>query len=187
MDKPTLQKAVTIRGTLQLAEDVGHILRTSKHPIDNVLKLLENAGMTARRLFTGIVQPRELETQVGFDYGKVILLDDESHREVWVYYQNENLIAWDTQIPVPIAIAPDSLCYVTLEGKPFYNADIDDKIVHQKATLIGIVARSQLQNGSILKSFKKALQNLGYAGSYLQIPYLQDIRESIKDNSHLSK
>lgn len=183
MDKLNLQQAITIRGTLQLSEDVGHILRTSIEPIDDVLKLLENRGLTARRLFTGIVQPPEEETQVGFDYGQVILRDDQSNQEVWVYYQNENLIAWDTQIPTPIFIAPDSLCYVTLEGKPFSNADIDDQIVHHKATLIGIVARPELQTDSILESFKKALQNLGYAGSYLQIPYLQDIGLMIKSVS----
>lgn len=84
-------------------------------------------------------------------------------------------------------MAPGSLCYVTLEGKPFSNADIDDEIVYHQATLIGIVPHPQLQNGSILKSFNQALQNIGYAGYYLQFPYLQSIRESIEDNTRKSK
>lgn len=179
MDKPTLQKAVPIQNTLQLAEDVGHLLRTSSQPVDNVLQLLYDRGLVARSLFTGIVQPLGTQTQGGFDFGKVVLRDDARGREVWVYYQNENLIAWDTQSTVPMVIAPDSICYVTPEGKPFSNADIDDEIVNHPATLIGIVARRELQTGSISESFKQILENLGYAGSYVPFPYLHEVSQWI--------
>ena len=179
MDKQTLERAVPIQNTLQLAEEVGHILRTSSYPVDNVLDLLNHRGLYARRIFTGIVQPLGTQTQGGFDFGKVILRDDTAKREVWVYYQNENLIAWDTQRTVPMVIAPDSICYVTPEGKPFSNADINDEIVNHPATIIGIIARRELQTGSISESFKQILENLGYAGSYVPFPYLHDVNNKL--------
>jgi uncharacterized protein len=187
MDKAALQKAVTIQGTLQLAEEVGHILRNSSQPIDNVLQCLYHRGWVARRLFTGIVQPLPPQTQGGFDFGKVVLRNDAAKREVWVYYQNENLIAWDTQKTVPMIIAPDSICYVTSEGQPFSNADIDDKIVNHPATLIGIIARRQLQTGSILQNFKKSLENLGYAGTYVPMTYLHDVHKWIENEMEKSQ
>lgn len=178
MDKSMLQQAVPIRGTLQLAEAVGYTLRKSANPVGDVLNLLQKEGFTAVPLFTGTVQPPDATTQGGFDFGKVVLKQGVD-REVWVYYQNESLIAWDTQDTVPMIIAPDSICYVTLDGQPFSNADIDERIVGREAVLIGIVARPELQSGSILESFKSALEHLGYAGSYVPFPNLKYAQEQV--------
>jgi uncharacterized protein len=177
MDKETLERAVPIRGTLQLAQDVGASFnpdrskQSSKEFVADLAKTFSQHQLKASVLFEGIVQPVETKTQGGFDFSRVILRD-ETNREVWIYTQNENLIAWDPQTARPIITAPDSICYLyeTSEGRlaPFSNADIQPLgIVGKRAMLVGIAAHPEWQtNLRLLNNFMKVLTDLGF-----RVPY----------------
>lgn len=166
MDKVTLARAVPIRNTLTLAEDVGAILTSSSGQppeavINALLTKLTEFGLTADIVFSGIVQTPETKTQGGFDFSTVTLRD-KNNDTVWVYVQNENMIVWNPQTTVSMITAPDSICYLYVDGEgnvlPFSNADIEPMgIVGRQAYLIGITARSELQTGTIFESFKEAL------------------------------
>ena len=173
MDGQTLNEAVPIRGTLYLAKNVGETLRTAAAPVEAVCELLANNKRPAYPLFTGTVQlpPSAASATAGLDFGRVFLRDDETDRQACVCYQNESLIAWDSAKTSPIAMAPDSICYLTPDGQPFSNADCDLKpMVGKKATLVGIAADEKLTEiDSILQSFKENLELLGYYGSYASV------------------
>jgi uncharacterized protein len=181
MDKATLERAVPIRGTLQLAQDVGASFnpdRSKQSPkefVSDLAKTFSQHQLQSAVLFEGIVQPVETKTQGGFDFSRVILRD-ETNREVWIYTQNENLIAWDPQTARPIITAPDSICYLyeTSDGRlaPFSNADIQPLgIVGKKAILVGIVAHPEWQtNLRLLNNFMKVLADLGFRVPYRPFP-----------------
>lgn len=183
MDKETLLRAVPIRGTLQLAQDVGEFLNPdserSKQRVNEriyaIVNKLNEHRLEAAPLFAGIVQPPEEKTQGGFDFGRVILRN-EANEEVWIYTQNESLIAWNPQQSAPIITAPDSICYLYLDedGRllPFSNADIKPLgIVGKYAILFGIVANPEWQNNlRLLNSFMKILADLGFRVPYQPFP-----------------
>jgi uncharacterized protein len=181
MDKATLERAVPIRGTLQLAQDVGAYFnpdrskQSPKECVSDLTKTFSQHQLQSAVLFEGIVQPVETKTQGGFDFSRVILRD-ETNREVWIYTQNENLIAWDPQTARPIITAPDSICYLyeTSDGRlaPFSNADIQPLgIVGKKAILVGIVAHPEWQtNLRLLNNFMKVLADLGFRVPYRPFP-----------------
>ncbi len=189
MDKETLQRAVPIRGTLQLAQEVGELFnhtaifpeQSVEYIIHAIVQKLNEYGWQAAPVFAGIVQPPEQKTQGGFDYGTVILRNEENQQEAWIYNQNENLIAWNPQKSAPIITAPDSICYLYIDRDlngsvlrvlPFSNADIIPLgIVGKMAILIGIVAHEEWQSNLKLRnSFMKILADLGFRVPYKPFP-----------------
>ncbi|HIK31178.1 MAG TPA: DUF917 domain-containing protein [Oscillatoriales cyanobacterium M59_W2019_021] len=179
MDKALLDQAVPIRDTLQLAENVGAILTSSagkpaEETINAILQMLSASGLAADIVFSGIMQTPETKTQGGFDFSTVTLRN-ENNDEVWIYVQNENLLVWNPQTTTAMITAPDSICYLCVKEDgsviPFSNADIEPLgIIGQKAYTIGITARSQLQTGTILNSFKKSLADFGFRVPYRPFP-----------------
>ena len=68
-------------------------------------------------------------------------------------------------------MAPDLICYLTPDSVLLTNADrlkIGDELA-----LIGLKARPQLRQDSILQAFLRLLKQLGYDGPYLPIEQLQ--------------
>ncbi|MBE9039453.1 DUF917 domain-containing protein [Oscillatoriales cyanobacterium LEGE 11467] len=177
MDKDTLDGAVPIRDTLQLAEDLGAILTSSSGQstevvIRTLVTKLTDSGLTAGEIFSGEVQTPETKTQGGFDFSTVTLRATDD-TEVWIYVQNENLIVWNPQTTESMITAPDSICYLYVDDVsgsilPFSNADIEPMgIVGKTVYLIGITARPALsQSLTIVNSFKKSLADLGF-----RVPY----------------
>lgn len=145
-------------------------------------------------LFEGFFQTSgtATSTQGGFDHGTVAIRNDKAD-QVTVIFQNESLIVWDSSRDTPCAMAPDSICYlVDDEQKVYSNGDVikDGKLVEnlvgKKVTLIGIVAHealrsneqkllssdffhSEMEKGSLMKSFKKVLADIGYSGIYVPL------------------
>lgn len=113
-------------------------------------------------------------------------------------FVNETLIAWDSEDNFPIAMAPDSIAYyVENKQKVYSNGDLikNGKLIDAlKSTaekkvnvaVIGIAANSVMreteenihtskialaknEKGEIMRSFKKALADIGYAGKYVKL------------------
>jgi DUF917 family protein len=156
--------------TLTYARRLGKTLRRAlakgDDPVEAVRRYLD--GYT---LFTGrIVQVQE-QTQGGFDFGTVVLQNQETKEQVWIYNQNENLIAWNTAQARPIAMGPDLICYLTCDGQTFSNAGLEG-VKGKDIALIGAPCTAELRRPALVGVFLKALKQLGYAGPYVPIEEL---------------
>ncbi len=178
MTPEQLAQAAPIQGTLELCRQVGSILRNSKHPIDDLFAALRANQLEAFELARGRVHLLQETSSGGFDFGQVCLKNWAGKVLAYIYNQNENLIAWSSSRDRPLAIAPDSICYVTESGQPFSNDDIKGKsglqVEGEQSVLIGIGAHPALTgNKKIMQAFRTALTGLGYAGCYTPIKQLQ--------------
>ncbi len=179
MTAQELIQGVPIRDTLTLSWKLGHALRHSEQKIETLLRTLQGEGREPYRLMQGRVHLLSEQTRGGFDFGKVVFRDQDGAPKGYIYNQNENLVAWSPQQARPLAIGPDSICYVTLSGLPFSNADIQGKvdgqpIEGQESLLVGVTARDELRrNPEIRGAFKRTLVNQGYPGPLVPLNELQ--------------
>ncbi len=112
-------------------------------------------------------------TAGGFDTGLVRLdnapAGQPSTATYYLYNTNESLILYSTASSVPLAIAPDSICYYSEStGRGFSNA-VDDMAPYlgsaQQVSLIRITALPQLcQAAGVMQAFTALLLKIGYAG-----------------------
>jgi hypothetical protein len=82
------------------------------------------------------------------------------------------LIAWRTDLETPIAMAPDLICYLTEDGRPFSNAKPDVEKIGKdtKVAVIGVPAAPlAYATPWVIESFAKLLRSLGYPGPYLPL------------------
>ena len=55
----------------------------------------------------GVISKIDNRTKDGFDVGKITLANDDG--EIWIYYKNESLLAWNPKDKKALAIAPDCI------------------------------------------------------------------------------
>ncbi|AXC14813.1 hypothetical protein ACPOL_5565 [Acidisarcina polymorpha] len=161
-------KAAAIPHTMSYARDLGIALKQTlaeqKDPVEAVRAYLDGTV-----IFKGTIDSTSQTTEGGFDFGTLVLKNERGR--LTIYNQNENLIAWSSLSPKPLALAPDLICYLTTDGQPFTNADLD--LAQGKE--IAVIAASclpQMRVPAILDKFLKALKSLGYAGSYVPVEEL---------------
>jgi len=165
----TQMRDTAIAGTFTRAQAVGRVLRECRaadgDPVAAVLKLLNGY-----LLFRGSVSKIVNSATDGFDLTTVSLSAGEGQPELWVYALNESLIAWRSDRDIPLAMAPDLLCWLTPDGAPLSNADLQ---LGQEVVLIGVKADAPLRRPPLLRQFMAALRQLGYGGPYRPIEALQ--------------
>ncbi len=153
-------KEAVVPGTLSLAEKVGKSIREAKLSgrdiVDAVIKSID-AVVLAR----GKVAKKTEEVKAGFDYGRVFVED------IVVDYKNENMIAWRKN--KPIAMVPDSICWLTTDGEPLTNADIKEGL---EVAVIGKKAHEKWRVPGGFDVFRHVLKLLGYEGEYQPIEEL---------------
>lgn len=165
MDAATLRQ-VGICGSLARARHLGQALREAReHGADPVVAALSALHGEAELLFRGRLHAIKEASGGGFDTGHVVLVRDDGV-QAWVYNQNENLIAWRADRDTPLAVAPDSIGYLMLDGQTLTNADLSAKDYGRPMALIGIRAQPRLQQPHIVAGFEALLRRLGYAGVY---------------------
>ena len=165
-----LEKA-TIPGGLDLARRIGVALagaRRSKS--DPVAAVLAVDGVHGQLLGRGAVTAVNVEQQGAFDVGSVVI-KERSGDEIIVYNQNENMIAWRSGAPTPLATAPDLICYVTPDGYALSNAEVKRGSARNPSELclVGLRAHPRLTTKSMLRRYENALRGLGYGGSYRSV------------------
>lgn len=188
MTTKQIPEALPITGTLSRALTVGRALQNGEINSSTAMIafLQKSYGITAYAITQpGVIQSVNVDTTGGFDLGKVSI---KSGKHLYtVLYQNESLLAWDSEKPYPIVVAPDSLAYFA-EGdgqSVFSNGDLTladgslnpilkDRVV----TVLAWQAAPELRepDGLILQSFLTELQVLGYLGPYVPVQNLQDFR-----------
>ncbi len=195
MNTEEIRKAVQIGGTVTRALETGKMI--DGNDADGMIAFLkERFDLKAFKMFEGTFQEKGCKTvtEGGFDHGTIVLTNKSNTEEYTGIFQNETLLAWNSSSTSPIAMAPDSIAYFVDDQQKIYsNGDLlgpDGKLVKElkgkTVTVIGIAANEALrkveedkiaqplfkarqQEGSLMKSFKKALVNLGYAGKYKKI------------------
>lgn len=87
---------------------------------------------------------------------------------ITIMSQNESLIAFQSNLNYPIAIAPDSICYLKSDFNPCTNAEIGipaEDLQTEELYLIGVKANDKLLTEKILAGFKTIINELGFAGN----------------------
>lgn len=86
---------------------------------------------------------------------------------ITIISQNESLIAFQSNLNYPIAIAPDSICYLRSDFNPCTNAEIaipEKGKAPEELYLIGVKANQKLLTEKIITGFKGIINELGFAG-----------------------
>jgi DUF917 family protein len=162
-----VMKEIAIHNTTTYAMALGRVLRTALSRKQDPLKAV-CTHLGGRVIIVGDLANPSESTAGGFDSGAVTITTPDKSRTVWVYNQNENLIAWDSQRDTPIGMAPDLLCYLTTDGIPFTNADLS-RAQGKQVALIGAPSDAALRQPAMIAAFQAVLQGLGYAGPYVPI------------------
>jgi hypothetical protein len=156
MDGRKLREA-TIPGTLTLSLSVGKILRESKERGVDPAKALHEK-LDAYVLGAGKVTGKDIKTVKGFDVG-FVEVKTEDNRILRVYVKNENIAAEkDGKL---LVLAPDLVCWLTKQGEPLTNADID---VGMDVYVLGFKAHGKLRTERALKAFEHLYSDVGLRG-----------------------
>lgn len=150
-------KEAVIPGTLSAAEKTGRAIREAKEsmkdPIEAAIKAID--GIVLAR---GKVTKKTEESKAGFDYGRVFVED------IIIDYKNENMIAWRKD--KPIAMVPDSICWLRTDGEPLTNADLEEGM---DVVMLGKKAYEEWRTPKGFEVFKNVLASFGYKGKYIPL------------------
>jgi uncharacterized protein len=161
-------RRAALPGTTERARALGAALRAAlAGGADPVRAVTDFLG--GRVLFRGTIASSEEQTTGGFDLGAVVL--ENAGRSFRIVNQNENLIAWSDGRAHPVALAPDLICYLTVDGRPFSNADLSIPGSGEVA-VIGAAVDAAMRDPAIIAAFLPALRQAGYGGPYLPIEQL---------------
>ncbi len=150
-------KESTVAGSISLSERVGRVIReTKKSKGDIVTAVLKE--IDGKLLAKGVITKKVVEVKGGFDFGRIYVSD------IVVDYKNENMIAWRDN--KPIAMVPDSICWLTTDGIPLTNADIVEGL---EVAVIAKKANSMFRTREAFDTFKDILAKLGYTGEFKKI------------------
>lgn len=153
MDGKQLKESL-VPNTLSLNETIGKKLNKTKNideVIENILKELDGKLLTK-----GKVKKRTVEVRGSFDFGRVYIND------IIVDYKNENMIAWRNNKPV--AMVPDSICWLRTDGTPLTNADIKEGM---EVAVILKKAHPKFRGDKAFSTFKHTLEMVGYKGNFI--------------------
>ena len=113
----------------------------------------------------------QVKTVEGFDFGRTTLegIDKYSGKTFYIDFKNENMIAWKGENR-PVAMVPDSICLMTLDGTPLTNADIKEKM---EIGVIGFPAGKRWRDASnFFNAWKHILTAMGYSKEYVRLEKL---------------
>ena len=167
---------VAVQGSVGQAMDVGRLLKQVRaQGADPVPALQQYFGSRMRCLYTGKLTQVDSHTAQGFDITQVRMASD-GQPGLTLYALNESMMAWRDDLAHPLAVGPDSLCWVTEDGVPFSNATLNDYLSPTAPTLhlIGLSAVPQLLTPSILAAYRAALLPMGYPGPYQPLSYWEE-------------
>lgn len=164
---------VAVQGSVSQAMSVGRLLKQVRaQGADPIPDLQAFFGERMHHLYTGRIQQVDSHTAQGFDVTQVKMAN-KSMPTLTLYALNESMMAWRDDLPHPLAVGPDSLCWVTETGIPFTNATLNDYMgdAAPQVHLIGLNAVPQLLTTPILAAYSAALTPLGYPGPYRSLSH----------------
>lgn len=152
--------------TVGFAWNLGrHIIKYGSY--NGFLEFLEGFSLASYKLFEGIITQKEEKKTSGFDIGKITITNGID--TIFIYYKNENLLAWNVTKKCYIAMGPDSINFLAKKNaQPFSNGDInsDSEKNSKNITLgtevgiIGLCAYEKLQNAELVDLFLANIQEI---------------------------
>jgi DUF917 family protein len=152
--------------TVGLAWNLGRCIVESKN-YNKLLELLDSLPVTNLTLFEGIITGKEERKISGFDAGKITVANDDE--TCFIYYKNENLLAWNATRQCCIAMGPDSISFIARkDAQPLSNSDINSDPEKNPKNIplgtgigiIGLRANRKLQNAVLVDLFLSNIQEL---------------------------
>lgn len=150
-----------VHNSISNAIDFGKTLLETP-PSDVLKEKLSSMNIDNFCFINGQISHIDNRTQDGFDVGKITLQHDNG--EVWIYYKNESLLAWNPIDKKALAIAPDCINLILSEqsgqfssGTPLSTADITEK---QQCTVWGTACSDKMRNSVITSLFQKDIQQI---------------------------
>ncbi|MCS5490340.1 DUF917 domain-containing protein [Algoriphagus limi] len=152
-----------IPGTITLSQMVGKMVQNLQNGVETDPQTLQQVNILQAELIgKGKVLNTLDNVDGGFDHGKTLIADTETHKLYTILNQNENLIVFSSDETAPLAIAPDLICVITKEFKVVTNGEISSV---DELFIIRVQAPEQMQNQGIVKGFQELINEMGYAGS----------------------
>ncbi|MGC8699310.1 MAG: DUF917 domain-containing protein [Candidatus Acidifodinimicrobium sp.] len=150
-------RSSVVNGAISVAEGVGKVIKNAKKSNEDIIEKVIKE-IDGKILGRGIVKKKIVEVKGSFDFGRVHVGD------ITVDYKNENMIAWKNG--KPIAMVPDSICWITTDGIPLTNADIKEGL---DVVVIGRKAHPKFRTDRAYDTFRHVLEMLGYKGEFKRI------------------
>jgi uncharacterized protein len=166
IDSANLEKAVPIRGTLEMCREVGKPLRASD--LATALKILGKYKRRYKRIVTGTLTDIHMGGKAMYDIGRLVINGDKK-KNFNIYFQNESIAAWSSSSTKPLAVLPDSICAIrTWDSHPFSNGVDPKDFIGQEVTIIVVKAcQALLQSKEIMDAYRETNIQFGYAGPYI--------------------
>jgi DUF917 family protein len=159
-------KTAAVVGATTYAQKLGAALREAPTGGAVAAALRYTGGVL---LAQGTITKVTASTAGGFDLTTIVVRTDQG--DVRVFAQNENLIAYRSTSPTPLAMAPDLLGWLTPGGVPFSNADPEME-VGTEVSLLGMPAPAAMRAPYFVQQFLDDLRTAGYGGSYVALEHL---------------
>lgn len=161
MDAAAAQRG-SLTGTTEAARQLGAILRTALADGNDPVAAV-SAFLGGRVLITGGIAEEQQQSGEATDFG-VVVITDSAGQEVRVLSQNENLVAWVSTSTRPAALAPDLIVFMTTDGKPFSNADIEGLPHRTQVAVIIAPVDASMRVPAMVAAFLPLLRSTGYGG-----------------------
>jgi len=155
-----------VLGSISKCESIGKAIREAvKEGRDPVKEALKVTG--GQELIRGKISEISTKTVEGFDFGKTVVdgTGEYSGKQLVINFKNENMIAWEKGEPV--AMVPDLICLMTIDGKTLTNADTEKDM---EIAVIAIPADEKWKSHPKgFEVWRHILEKIGYTGSYKPI------------------
>ncbi len=149
-----------IQGSIGLAWNIGQQI-LKYEGLDKLSMLLASFSIGSCVFFEGTVTDIIYRKLAGFDLGKVVLRKEKD--ELWIYFKNESLLAWNPQTKRPAAMGPDGIAYLTLDsdkyppGTPLSNAGIS---TGKRYAVMGVEAFKKMRNDTTVTAFMQNIREI---------------------------
>jgi len=157
-------------GVVTRSLNVGKAIREAKEagkdPVKAVVEVVKGF-----EIFRGTITKIETRTVGGFDFGRTVIegVGEYAGKKLFIDFKNENMIVWDEKNE-PLAMVPDLVCLMTVDGTPLTNADTKEGM---KVAVIGIPASEKWRkHPKAFEVWKHILEKMGYTGEYIPIEKL---------------
>ncbi len=170
-DIATIKKYL-VPGSISRAEEVGKRIRKSKEEGGDAIKEVINIT-GGGEIFRGKIKEIKNRAVGGFDFGRTIIEGGDAYKDnvLNIDFKNENIIAWKDNEPV--AMVPDLIAMMEVEGKPLTNADTKEGM---EIAILGIPAPEpwkRIPEG--FNCWKPILEKLGYEGPYVPLQTRKEV------------
>jgi len=169
-------QAKFIQWTVGVAWNLGRNMIESRD-YHEFLKFLGSFSLASYTLFEGIITNKEERKISGFEAGKITVTNGDE--TIFIYYKNENLLAWNVTRKCYAAMGPDSINFLARkDAQPFSNTDINSDPeknpknipLGTEIGIIGLCAYDKLQNTILVGLFLSNIQETLAAFPEDQVP-----------------